>query len=227
MKTWIKYGAAAMSVAALSLPVSADILGFSLAAKAYNSDLTDNDNDKYDTSTNIEYVFAFEHPVPIVPNVRVAYADISFDAKDFSGFSVDQSFADATLYYELLDNIIELDLGLTARIMDASIAGAAISDTYDSDASNDNTSALLYGKIQGNLPVTGLSLGATIQGGGNGDDAITDAELYAQYVFGFGLGLSGGYRVISQELEFEDDDKNKGDFDSDFEGTYLALFFKF
>ncbi len=220
MKSLLKLGLLAVSSITLTVPASADVLGFAAAIKAYNSDLTDNTTDlDFDSATNTEFSVALEHPVPLVPNIRLAYADFSFDGEDDGNNSVelDQGFVDGTFYYEVLDNIVELDLGLTARVSDASAENLNIS------SKNDNVSALLYGKVQGNLPITGFSVGAIAQLGGNGKDSIADAEVYAQYSFLLGLGLSAGYRVIDQELEYKSRG-SKSDFDSDFEGVYLALF---
>lgn len=229
MKKLLLASGVALAASMATVSVQADTLGFSLAAKGYSSSITDNDTDiKSDSSTNVEYSFAFEHPVPIIPNVRVAYADFSFDGKYNSNTTfkstIDQSFVEGTLYYELLDNIVELDLGLTARMMDASLTGKS----FNADYKNDSVSALLYAKIQGNIPVVGLSAGVLAQAGGNGSDTIVDAEIYVQYEFSFGLGLSAGYRMIQQELEYKSKaTSTKVDNDTDFEGTYVAVFYHF
>ncbi len=224
MKKVLTASVIALAASLATTVVQADILGFSLAAKGYNSKITDNEtNLESDSSINVEYSFVFEHPVPIIPNVRVAYADFSFDgqfdANSNLESAIDQSFVEGTIYYELLDNIVELDLGLTARMMDASLE----TNGYK----NDSTSALLFAKVQGNLPIIGLSAGALAQAGGNSNDSIVDAEIYVQYEFSFGLGLSAGYRVIQQELEYESKTAKDADRETDFEGTYVALFYHF
>lgn len=70
----------------------------------------------------------FEHPVPFVPNIRLNYTNIeNYKARTRkitagpTNYFVQESVAltfdsiDATLYYEVLDNWINLDVGLTAR----------------------------------------------------------------------------------------------------------------
>ena len=226
MKKILTASAIALAATLATVSVQADTIGFSFAAKGYSSTLTDNDAKvDSDTSTNVEYTFALEHPVPIIPNVRVAYADFSFDGKWGSPLTstIEQSFVEGTLYYELLDNIVELDLGLTARVMDASLSDVGLV----TDFKNDNTAALLFLKVQGNLPVTGLSLGGLAQAGGNASDTIMDVEVYVQYEFSFGLGLSAGYRVIEQELEYESKTAKDVDSDTSFAGSYVAVFYHF
>lgn len=96
-------------------------------------------------SNNITGWMAFEHPVPILPNVRLGYTSVdaqgtSPEGKDIStdkieGFSyngvnglsyevlqsvqTDMNFdaIDGTVYWEVLDNWVSIDLGLTVRSM--------------------------------------------------------------------------------------------------------------
>jgi len=77
----------------------------------------------------------FEHPVPFMPNLAVSYQNLSLDAsttltsawkfggQTFAASSTVDTLtsvkqADVTAYYELLDNdIVNLDMGITARIL--------------------------------------------------------------------------------------------------------------
>ena len=84
------------------------------------------------------FYVALEHGIPVVPNFRFAYSDITESATnttetviDFGGetFPVDSriktdldfSHYDLTMYYELLDNWVNLDLGLTVRKLDGQL----------------------------------------------------------------------------------------------------------
>lgn len=105
---------------------------------------------------NVGWV-AFEHPIPFLPNIRIAYLEasssgtsdelITLEAFSVSGsiggvpatttfldqsrLETDMSFDtfDGTLYWELLDNWVSLDLGLTIRQLDGSFDEIAIDDT--------------------------------------------------------------------------------------------------
>ena len=216
MKNIIQSTILGVMLVGASSVATADVLGFGVAAKAYQLELKDNDsNSNTDAETNIEYSAYLEHPVPLLPNVRLAFADFSFDESDELP-EIDSRFTDATLYYEILDNIVELDLGLTVRVFDVAV------DAVE-DLENDDVSALLYAKAQGNLPFVGLSAGAIAQLGGNGDDAVTDAEVFIKYDFLLGVGVAAGYRLIEQKLEV---DKNT-DLDAELTGAYLSATFSF
>ena len=93
---------------------------------------------------NNQFVFvALEHPVPLLPNIRLQHSEMDWTGSalvtagtDLNGnpfvsdeqveVSLDLSHTDATLYYEVLDNVVDLDLGITARAFDgeASLVGA-------------------------------------------------------------------------------------------------------
>ena len=83
--------------------------------------------------------FALEHPVPLLPNIRIAATQLE-DSGDgtisqdfvFLGTSytiseqlyteIDLTHADVTLYYEIIDIGMDLDVGVTARWIDAKVS---------------------------------------------------------------------------------------------------------
>ena len=81
--------------------------------------------------------------MPLLPNIRLQHSDLNWSGNgwinagtDLNGtpfvvaeqadISLDLSHTDATFYYEVLDNVVDLDLGITARLFDgeASLIGA-------------------------------------------------------------------------------------------------------
>jgi outer membrane protein len=199
----------------LTAPLFADRLGLDFAAKAYLSDLKETSVTEvdFDDATNLEFVLALEHPVPMIPNLRLAYADFSFEQEVKQ---LDQSHLDLTLYYQLVDTFVDVDLGLGARVFDVTYKDSL-------EYQNDKIGALLYGKVQVPLPFSGISLGATVQWGSNSDDGILDAEAFFEYEMKFGLALGGGYRVVRQGFELEAASQSPRDIETDFEGPYLGL----
>jgi len=104
------------------------------------------------------YVWAaFEHFVPIIPNIRVEAATVgdagSASVQVFEGVSVNGDAAvsldtvDFILYYRLLDNWVNLDLGLTLRQLD----GDFTLDTQSVSVSE--TIPMLYFALQFDLPI--------------------------------------------------------------------------
>lgn len=101
---------------------------------------------------------AFEHPLPFIPNIRIAYLGASSTGTSeeeivLDVFKVNTSIngvpttitfqdesriitemtldsIDGTLYWELLDNWVNLDLGFTIRKLDGSFEETAIDDVF-------------------------------------------------------------------------------------------------
>jgi outer membrane protein len=136
-------------LAALSMPLSAqaDFLSFTVGGGIWNESPGGNfqkttDPGSVDVENNLfwdtesqGYLFAtFEHFVPLIPNFRLMHTRMehtgsgdsggfTFDGQPFTGnvnndFSIETT--DLIAYYEVLDNIASLDIGLTIRKLKAS-----------------------------------------------------------------------------------------------------------
>ncbi len=189
-------------------------------------------------STSSTYIFAaLEHPLPFIPSVKLSMTDYADDvtttfsqSKTFksttytAGSSVntqiDLNFTDLTLYYEVLDNWVSLDLGLTARQFNGSITLASGSTTSSTDITG--TYPLAYVKAQFDLPLTGLFAGAEANALSLREKAKSnDISLYLGYEAEMGLGAIAGYRQISYSF----DDLNALNSDIDIAGPYLSIYF--
>ncbi|RBP27816.1 outer membrane protein [Marinobacter pelagius] len=215
---------------ALATPLAnADVLGVGANVSYWDSDLSgkvankgsavDIENDlSLDSDSNANFTAYFEHPVPVLPNVRVNYTTISQNGsgriglEEFDGIlpgaSVDSELdldqLDATFYYEVLDNWVNLDLGLTARKLDGELIvrektiGGRVSET-----TIDGVIPMGYAAARFDLPLTGVSVG----GEGNlisfDGDSLHDFNVYGQYELSL-LQLRAGYRQMS--IDYEDDD---------------------
>ncbi len=178
-----------------------------------------------------------EHPVPILPNIRFASSDLDasanstltrdivFGDETFSEGSdvssrFDMSNTELTLYYELLDNWISFDAGLTLRQYDGQVQ---ISTSTTSAGENlDFPVPLLYLDARIDLPVTGLFIDSTMNAASIDNNSISDINVSLGYETDFGLGARVGYRTL--ELTFDESDVEA---DLEFEGTYLNLFYHF
>lgn len=188
-------------------------------------------------NNNMLYI-AIEHPVPLLPNIKIQHTelefsgaqtlDTGFDFDDFdyaSGTSistdVDLTHADATVYYEILDNWISLDLGLTLRAFDAQVA---INDgTQRNEMGIKGVLPLLYGKAKFDLPFTGFAIGAEANTISFSGDKAFDASFSVSYENSLGFGAEIGYRTITLELDQFDD----LDTDLSIDGPYAGLNFHF
>ncbi|MBV1921944.1 MAG: TIGR04219 family outer membrane beta-barrel protein, partial [Pseudomonadales bacterium] len=198
-------------------------------------DLEDDLN--YDNSSGTYVYIAIEHPVPFLPNVLLTSTEldqsessvitrtISFDNQTFTAgtavdSTVDLSHVDATLYYELLDNWVNLDLGLTIRKFDGEIK--LVSGTDNAQEDIDFTIPLLYGKARFDLPLTGVYVSASGNWIGVGSNNFLDSMVTIGYESTIGLGLEAGYRNITLSIDEDDFEADLG-----FSGIFAAATFHF
>jgi len=185
------------------------------------------------------YVYvAIEHPIPFLPNVLLSSTeleqsgsstitrDIVFDGETYTANSpvestIDLSHIDATFYYELLDNWVNLDLGLTVRQFDGEIMLESVAaGTAQEDV--DFAVPLLYGKAQFDLPLTGLYVAASGNWIGAAGNTFLDSIAKVGYESSIGLGVEAGYRNITVKIDEDDLEADLG-----FSGIYAAATFHF
>ena len=173
-----------------------------------------------DDNSTFAYV-AFEHPIPLIPNVRLQHVNFDLASSGPVDIDIDMTHQDAILYYEILDNWVNFDLGLSARRYDGS---ATVSATGSSVKLNvDGVLPMIYAKAQFDLPFSGWSAGGDINATDFSGDKITDASVKIAYESDiiplFGLGAELGYRHMSMEL----DDLRYLDTDLTVTGPYAAI----
>ncbi len=191
-----------------------------------------------DESSNMVWL-AVEHPIPILPNVRLQSTDISVDETGTltvsttvdgttftNGEQVDSTFdlthTDVTLYYEVLDNWLNLDIGLTARIFDGEISLTSLSTNNSATLDLDAPVPMLYIKSQIDLPFTGFYVMAAANGIGYSGNTLTDfvgALGYQSDGWVMDLGVEVGVRNFNLEL----DDLDDIDAEIDLSGAYAAF----
>jgi len=235
----------------LALPASADtVFGIYAGAATWQQQASGNvasgisqldveqDLGVEDEDNNVFYV-AIEHPIPLLPNIRLQHTDITLSGDNLlsrdiefngSAFTVseqvvtdlDLTQADAILYYEVLDNYLSLDLGLAARWVDGFVR---VNSTLDgAEAEFTGVVPLLYAKARIDLPLSGWWVGAQAQGIAYDGDQLIDATAQIGWETVLGLGLELGYRTFSLELE-EFDEVDTAEIDID--GVYFGLTYHF
>ena len=148
-----------------------DPSGYFRNASAGDTINVDINDDLYWKEENQGYLFiTFEHFVPLVPNFRVlttnldhsgsGTASFTLNGETFSGTvsskgSFDQT--DITAYWEILDNVVSLDLGLTAKLLDFSYSVASTTPPAQTSGSLSATLPMVYGLV-GASPIPGLFL---------------------------------------------------------------------
>ncbi len=232
---------------AISSPAAADFVGLNIGADKWSPDISGSFNTSGDSTINLQndlgfddtsssaLTISFEHPIPMIPNVRYQGRDLSqsassnvgsitFDGIPYSGAinsKLDLSNNELVLYYELLDNWINLDLGLDLKMFDGSVS---ISDNTTTTSINvDETIPMLYLSARFDLPLTGFYVGANIQQLSVGDSSAEDTSLMVGYESKIGLGIEGGIKTFSLEL----DDAADLNTNLEYDGVYLNGYFHF
>lgn len=204
-----------------------------LAAVDIEADLAIEDD------TNVVLYAALEHGVPVLPNVRAQYFNIDVDGNnvlnrtiEFNGrtftladavaTNVELTQSDVVLYYELLDNVVSLDLGLAVSLLEGAISVTSL--TENAQAEFDELIPMLYAKARVDLPLTGLWLGGEAQGVSYEGNSLTEFNAQIGWESEIGLGLEAGWRSVQLELEAFEDVQTA---EIDIAGPYAALNFHF
>lgn len=178
--------------------------------------------EKLDNEGAVQFSVALEHPVPIIPNAKIRYVNLDTQTKSSvvgqPNYAVNLDHADFILYYEILDNVVDLDIGAGATTLNGDITNFAGQRT-----SIDETYPIIYGTVGGKLPFTGLSAKAELTYSNFDDAQLTDALAEIQYNFIDNMlvdvGVKAGYRIFTVDL----DDYNRNDIKLDFKGPYIGL----
>ena len=180
--------------------------------------------------------FILEHPIPVIPNIKYVdtkltssgsgKANVSFD---FNGTTystatdlttvLELNQTDAILYYELLDNVVSLDLGINIK----TITGKASVDNGTTAQSTDFSAPIpmLYVAAEIALPA-GFAVGADISTISAAGNTISDTTIKLSYTTDFYLGVEAGLRTQSYTLDV---DSVKASMK--FDGVFAGVFFKF
>ncbi len=252
MKPTLNILAVAALALLFSTPGRADLIGFSIGASYWDPDLSGSFNSTGGTSVNISddlgvdassessLVISLEHPVPFLPNFRyqavgldskgqkAISSDITFEGQTYSAgetvrSSIDLSHDDIVLYYEILDNWVNLDIGLDVKRFDGEVSLVGSANTTPSIIGVDETIPLLYLSARFDLPFSGFYVGADVSTLSSGDNSVEDTTLKLGYESKIGFGIEGGVRTFSLEL----DDADNLDSDLEYDGAFVNGFFHF
>lgn len=204
-----------------SISTSADTVGVSADLK--------NDLKLSEEQEGYTY-FLVEHPIPLIPNFKYVdtkltssgnsgTATFTFDNVNYttavnSKFELNQT--DMIFYYEILDNVISLDVGLNAKTIDGLVA---ISNTTPTTFSG--TIPMLYVAAEVLLPA-GFAIAGEISTISAGSDEITDLTAKVTYTTDFNLGVEAGLRTQTIAIDVDSVQANV-----EFSGVFAGVYFKF
>ncbi len=219
----MKYSQIAIALALTGALASADTLGVYVSAgqwnAAYSGDIqngADQVNIERDLGLSDDnqntYSIAFEHPVPLLPNLKLRHQDLqtngssvltrsftygntTFSVSDTVTSDFDLSHDDYILYYEILDNWVSLDVGLNVKKFNGDVR---IETTQNSESDTlDDSIPLLYARANFEFPLTGLSLDVEASGATFSGDSFIDMQAALRYETDALFYAELGYRRIS------------------------------
>lgn len=246
----------AAASALFATAANADIVRVEGAVGAWQSDPTGTikyagnpsfdvvDNAGLDASTNMYAWVYLKHPIPVLPNLRLEYADTGFDGKvtsltwdgeDYANVNNTLSLKqyDAVLYYNILDNTFwtTIDLGVDVKYIDGNYnlkESSATAKAVDEDFSITMPLAYLRGRVQ--IPVTNIGVEAIARGISYSSNTVVDAQIKLDYTMDFipvvQPGLEIGYRYQQVKLDAGSIGMD-ADLDTTFSGVYGGLMVRF
>ncbi|MGD2171253.1 MAG: TIGR04219 family outer membrane beta-barrel protein [Gammaproteobacteria bacterium] len=181
-------------------------------------------------------VLILEHPITALPNIR--YQGLSLDiprtgqsslnrpdgTSDETRTNYDLSQDDIVLYYQLPASHVNLDLGVDLKRFAGEISTVGpIANRIDVD----ETIPLLYLSARYDLSNSGFYIGANINADianlGVSKSTAQDSTFMLGYDSGSGLGVEGGYKSFSLNL----DNVDTLDSSLEYDGLYLNGYFNF
>lgn len=213
----------------------------------YNNFETDSielvDDLELDDPEQSSMVLILEHPIKALPNIKyrdrdldssnrvTLDADISLNGQTFSSgekitSTYDLSQNDIVLYYQLLKSRVNLDLGVDLKKFNGEVSLGGDANT---SLTVDETIPLLYLSARYDLPNSGFYVGANIHTSsidlGLSDSSAQDSSIMLGYDSGNGLGVEGGFKYFS--LDLDDIDRLDKDNDLQYDGLFLNGYFTF
>ncbi|MCJ8274614.1 MAG: TIGR04219 family outer membrane beta-barrel protein [Psychrosphaera sp.] len=196
----------------------------------------------FEKETQNSYYVALEHPIPLVPNVKIkhnemetngdttltgtfVFGDDAFSVSSELATTVDLTNTDFILYYEILDNdLVTIDIGLNAKKVEGVLTVVDKNDaTHNATETFTGYVPMLYGNFEIGLPFTGLGIFAEGSLLSVGDHTLYDYEAGIGYTFIDNLAIDMtirlGYRAVKLELQDLDD----VDTNLEFDGVFIGL----
>ena len=243
----------------LSTPTFADTLGVYIGGNVWantaSGTLGESSSDQadlgLDDATQGSFFIAFEHPIPLIPNMRISsnqldtdgsslldssfeFGDEDFNSGDKIASNFEASYIDYTLYYELFDNgLFSFDFGITARDFDSDITVSSSTTSGDDEVVTSTTVStseiipMVYVATNVGLPFTGFNLYAQGNLLSFDDSTVYDYEAGISYELVdsivLDVNLTLGYKAVKLEL----DDIDNLYSDLDFDGVYAGAVIHF
>ena len=241
-----------ISLLACTTVAHAEFIGLNIAPDTWSAEQTDPLNSASynlnrltskpvaDKQPTPSLLFVLEHPITVLPNLRYqgSYLDssgseslnggsLSFNNQSYSDSPVtstyDLNHNDIVLYYELMDNWVNLDFGLDLKSFNGEIS------LNDSSSSKtilpiNETIPLFYLSARFHLPFSGFYIGADINSNFSISDSVAeDSTFMLGYQSDNGARIEGGVKIFSLDLN----DTNDVDGNLEYDGLFINGYIPF
>lgn len=192
-----------------------------------------------DSDNNVIWA-AFEHPIPVVPNIQIRQTTLEttgmgsidksfeFGGETYSGnvtldSNVNLNHTDLTLYWGLPLPVLTVDFGLNIRQFDGELA------INTGVAKLDAPIPMAFARVGGYLPFTGLSVMAEANYIGYGETNHMDYQVVARYTIPMipvlDINVEAGYRAFQLNIDPTDFGGDSDDLtaDIDMSGIFLGI----
>jgi outer membrane protein len=226
----------------LGLYLGADVWRTSAEGSFANSAQLQNFN--FNDNTQASYYLALEHPVPLLPNIRLQHNRLEADGNtnlttsfNFAGQTytgntlvnnrVDLTNTDYVLYYEILDNdLVSLDVGINGKHFNGSVVvSRSASNGQQATQNVSEWVPMFYSSASIGLPLTGVDLfaqGSMVSYDGSRVYDIQGGVAYALLDnMALDMRLKVGYRAVNLRLDDIDDLYANMEFKGIFAGVEL------
>lgn len=180
-----------------------------------------------------------QHPFPVLPDIKIEYSGIdtsgsrvlsrsivyggkTYQASERVNSSLKLTQTDLIFYYQPINNVIKLRLGMDLKAM--SLRADLSSASQSSSAKGSLVVPMLYAGLQADLPLTGLNIAVDGSYIGDGSDYLADYKARIDYVTDIGLGLQAGYREMALKVGSSHTNPNG---DLKFKGAFAGIFYDF
>lgn len=180
------------------------------------------------------------HPLPLLPNLKLSYTPMKFEgsgetSRQFSfgdttiseNAQIDSELKlnqwDAVFFYNLLDNVVELDLGINIKVLDGNVRATEQASGRTDDIDFTAPIPMLYGRVGVDLPFTDFYVGAEGSAIGYSGHRLADFKANVRYTIAHIIGLEAGWRMQKLKL----DDLKDINADIEVSGPYIGVAARF